>query len=160
MSSNGNGSNGSNGNAGGNAKQFVLQQLYIKDMSFESPNSPQVFAGLNADMDTQMNIKNSHADLGGGRYEVVLHLSVHAKKGDQTVFLVELDQAGVFELKGFNGGELQQIIGTHCPSALFPYAREAISSAIGKGGFPPLVLQPINFESLYAQSQQTGTPNA
>jgi len=154
-------SEAANGNGAGNGgKQFVLHTLYIKDISFESPNSPQVFSGMSADMDTQMNIKNSHRDLGNDQYEVILHLEVHAKQGDNTVFLMEIDQAGVFELKGFGETEIKQIIGTHCPATLFPYARETISSTIGKGGFPPLVLQPINFDVLYAQSQQTGTPNA
>jgi len=149
MSQNGNGSS-----AG--TKQFVLHQLYIKDLSFEAPNSPEVLKSLDADADTQMNIKNSHRDLGDGRFEVILHLSIHTQRGDKTVFLLELDQGGVFEIGGFNEAEIQQLIGTHCPATLFPYARETVSSTIIKGGFPALVLQPINFEALYAQSQQSG----
>ena len=141
-------------------KQFLLHQLYIKDFSFESPNSPEVFVNVGAEMETQMNIKNSHRELDKHQVEVVLHLSVHAKRGETTVFLIEIDQAGIFEMKGFHKEELGQIIGTHCPATLFPYAREAISSAATRGGFPPLVLQPINFEALYAQSIQSGTPQA
>jgi len=147
-----------NGKATG--KQFLLHQLYIKDISFESPNSPEVFKQSDNDMETQLNIKNSHRELRDNVYEVILHLSVHAKRGEKTVFLIEVDQAGVFEMKGFHKEELGQIIGTHCPATLFPYVREAISSTAARGGFPPLVLQPINFDALYAQSIQHGKPQA
>ena len=142
------------------SKQFLLHQMYIKDLSFESPNSPDVFKQVDAEMATKLNIKNSHRELGNNRFEVILHLSVHAKRGDQTVFLIEVDQAGIFEMRGFHKEELGQIIGTHCPATLFPYVRETISSTATRGGFPPLVLQPINFEALYAQSIQHGKPQA
>ncbi|MBT5891587.1 MAG: protein-export chaperone SecB [Chromatiales bacterium] len=142
------------------SKQFLLHQMYIKDLSFESPNSPDVFKQVDAEMETKLNIKNSHRELGDNRFEVILHLSVHAKRGDQTVFLIEIDQAGIFEMRGFHKEELGQIIGTHCPATLFPYVRETISSTATRGGFPPLVLQPINFEALYAQSIQHGKPQA
>jgi preprotein translocase subunit SecB len=142
------------------SKQFLLHQMYIKDLSFESPNSPDVFKQVDAEMETKLNIKNSHRELGDNRFEVILHLSVHAKRGDQTVFLIEVDQAGIFEMRGFHKEELGQIIGTHCPATLFPYVRETISSTATRGGFPPLVLQPINFEALYAQSIQHGKPQA
>jgi preprotein translocase subunit SecB len=137
-----------------------MHQMYIKDLSFESPNSPDVFKQVDAEMETKLNIKNSHRELGDNRFEVILHLSVHAKRGDQTVFLIEIDQAGIFEMRGFHKEELGQIIGTHCPATLFPYVRETISSTATRGGFPPLVLQPINFEALYAQSIQHGKPQA
>ena len=151
-----------NATASSNAssKQFLLHQMYIKDLSFESPNSPDVFKQVDAEMETKLNIKNSHRELGDNRFEVILHLSVHAKRGDQTVFLIEIDQAGIFEMRGFHKEELGQIIGTHCPATLFPYVRETISSTATRGGFPPLVLQPINFEALYAQSIQHGKPQA
>ena len=142
------------------SKQFLLHQMYIKDLSFESPNSPDVFKQVDAEMETKLNIKNSHRELGDNRFEVILHLSVHAKRGDQTVFLIEIDQAGIFEMRGFHKEELGQIIGTHCPATLFPYVRETISSTATRGGFPPLVLQPINFEAMYAQSIQHGKPQA
>jgi len=141
-------------------KQFLLHQIYIKDLSFESPNSPDIFKQLDAEMDTQLNIKNSHRELGNNHYEVVLHLSVHAKRADNTVFLIEVDQAGIFELRGFHQEEIAQIMGTACPGTLFPYAREAISSSATKGGFPALILQPINFEALYAQSIKSEKPQA
>lgn len=147
-------------NSNAASKQFLLHQMYIKDLSFESPNTPEVFKQVDVEMETKLNIKNSHRELGGNRFEVILHLSVHAKRGDQTVFLIEIDQAGIFEMRGFHKEELGQIIGTHCPATLFPYVRETISSTATRGGFPPLVLQPINFEALYAQSIQHGKPQA
>lgn len=147
-------------NSNAASKQFLLHQMYIKDLSFESPNTPEVFKQVDVEMETKLNIKNSHRELGDNRFEVILHLSVHAKRGDQTVFLIEIDQAGIFEMRGFHKEELGQIIGTHCPATLFPYVRETISSTATRGGFPPLVLQPINFEALYAQSIQHGKPQA
>jgi len=147
-------------NSNAASKQFLLHQMYIKDLSFESPNTPEVFKQVDAEMETKLNIKNSHRELGDNRFEVILHLSVHAKRGEQTVFLIEIDQAGIFEMRGFHKEELGQIIGTHCPATLFPYVRETISSTATRGGFPPLVLQPINFEALYAQSIQHGKPQA
>ena len=147
-------------NSNAASKQFLLHQMYIKDLSFESPNTPEVFKQVDVEMETKLNIKNSHRELGENRFEVILHLSVHAKRGEQTVFLIEIDQAGIFEMRGFHKEELGQIIGTHCPATLFPYVRETISSTATRGGFPPLVLQPINFEALYAQSIQHGKPQA
>jgi preprotein translocase subunit SecB len=146
-----------NGNGGAGAagtKNFLLQQLYIKDLSFESPNSPQVFQGGQAEPETELNIRNEHVKLDDSRYEVKLHLNVHAKLGDQTMFVVELDQAGVFVIAGYTPDETRALLGTHCPATLFPYARETISSLVGKGGFPPLVLQPISFDALYARARE------
>ena len=140
---------------GTDEKQFLLQQLYIKDLSYEAPNVPDVFNEQKVDTDTQMNIKSSHRQLGSETYEVVLHLSIHAKNAEQSVFLVELEQAGIFLIKGYAESDTKGLLATYCPAALFPYAREAISSAVGRGGFPPLMLQPINFDVLYAQAAET-----
>lgn len=148
-----------NGKGGGNGKgaenqQFLLQQLYVKDMSFEAPNTPAMLMNPAGEPDVQLNLKNSHKLLDEHRHEVVLHLSVHARINDQSMFLVELDQAGVFYLEGFDTEETRRLLGVFCPNTLFPYAREAISSMVAKGGFPPLVLQPINFDALYEQAAQ------
>ncbi|SVB76509.1 uncharacterized protein METZ01_LOCUS229363 [marine metagenome] len=145
---------GGNG-TGTDEKQFLLQQLYIKDLSYEAPNVPDVFNEQKVDTDTQMNIKSSHRQLASETYEVVLHLSIHAKNAEQSVFLVELEQAGVFVIKGYTESDIKGLLATYCPATLFPYAREAISSAVGRGGFPPLMLQPINFDVLYAQTAET-----
>jgi preprotein translocase subunit SecB len=133
---------------------FILQQLYIKDISFESPNSPDIFLESGVEPETELNIRNSHSVLGDDRYEVALHISVHAKRGDDTIFLMEIDQAGLFQIQGYTPEETGMLLGTQCPATLFPYAREAVSGTVGKGGFPPLVLQPINFDMLFARAQE------
>ncbi len=148
--SNGNGSNGSDSAA----RAFLLQQLYIKDLSFEAPNTPQIFKETSIEPETELNIRNSHSGIGDDLYEVILHISGHAKKDADTIFLAELDQAGIFMLKGYTPDETTMLLGTQCPATLFPYAREAISSLVGKGGFPPLILQPINFDMLYARARE------
>jgi preprotein translocase subunit SecB len=131
-----------------------LQQLYVKDLSFEAPNTPQIFQQSSIEPETELNIRNSHSAIGDNLYEVILHISVHAKKDEQTIFLAEIDQAGLFLLNGYTPEQSNMLLGTQCPSTLFPYAREAISSLVGKGGFPPLILQPINFDALYAQAKE------
>jgi preprotein translocase subunit SecB len=147
---NGNGSTAATG-------QFSLQRIYVKDLSFEVPNAPDVFIDDDADQvepQLQLNLKNSHSSLSEDNVEVVLHASIHATQKDRTLFMVEIDQAGIFLIKGYGDDERKTLIGTYCPSTLFPYLRETISSLIGKGGFPAMLLQPINFEALFAQAQQ------
>ena len=155
--SNGNGSGKSNGS---DNRAFLLQQLYVKDLSFEAPNTPQIFQESSIEPETELNIRNSHSAIGENLYEVVLHISVHAKKDTQTIFLAEIDQAGLFLVRGYNAEQANMLLGTQCPATLFPYAREAISSLVGKGGFPPLMLQPINFDALYAQAREQQKPQA
>ena len=92
--------------------------------------------------------------LDGGHHEIVLTITVEAKAEDKTIFLIELQQAGIFEIAGYEGEEFSAIIGSFCPNILFPYARESIASLVQKGGFPEFVLQPINFDALYLQSKQ------
>lgn len=151
---NGNNNGKSNGGAAQSQNQsFMLQQLYVKDLSFEAPHAPQIFNEAGIEPETELNIRNSHSDLGDHQYEVVLHISVHAKQDDRTIFLAELDQGGVFLLQGYTPEQTTMLLGTQCPTTLFPYARETISTLVGKGGFPPLILQPINFESLYARAR-------
>jgi preprotein translocase subunit SecB len=144
----------SNGNgAGGNApRQFSLRRLYLKDVSFEAPNSPVVFSEGTGEPEIKLNLRTSHRDLGDGSTEVVLHISAHALVGEKTMFLIELDQAGAFQISGFPAEEVRAILGIACPNTLFPYAREAISSMVQRGGFPPLVLQPIDFTLLFNQA--------
>ena len=147
--------NDNNGNGSTAAERsFMLQQLYVKDFSFESPNSPGVFQQSGVEPETELNIKNSHVALSANLYEVVLHIRIHAKRGTDTIFLVELDQAGTFAIEGFQPQDIAALLGTQCPTTLFPYARETISSIVSKGGFPPLILQPINFDALFARAQQ------
>jgi preprotein translocase subunit SecB len=140
-----------NGGAAATTRQFSLRQLYVKDISFESPNVPDIFTGQ-FEPEVKLNLHSAHKPLGDDLYEVVLHLNVHATAKEKSLFLVEVEQAGLFQVSGYTMDEAKVILGIHSPATLFPYAREVISSLVGKGGFPALVLQPINFEALYAQA--------
>lgn len=132
-------------------KQLAIQKVYIKDFSFESPLAPQVFQKTDWSPKTDLNLRSSHTVGSENNHEVVLTISVEAKEDDQTIFLVELHQAGVFHISGYTDEEFKALVGSFCPNILFPYARESIASIISKGGFPEFVLQPINFDALYAQ---------
>ena len=150
--------NEQNTEAGGNGStndlpQFAVQRIYIKDLSFEIPGAPGIFSEQIGEQDIQLNLNNSHTSVGNNVYEVVLKISVHAKIGDRSIFLIEMDQAGTFMIQGYADEDLRKILGTYCPATLFPYARESIASTVGKGSFPALMLQPINFDALYAQAQ-------
>jgi preprotein translocase subunit SecB len=135
-------------------KQLVLQKVYIKDLSFESPLAPEIFRGGNVTPETQLNIKSSAKEVATDTQEITLTLTVEAKDDDKTLFLVELEQAGVFLMQGYTEDERQMLIGSYCPGTLYPFAREAISDMVTRGGFPQLLLQPINFDALYAQAVQ------
>lgn len=142
-----------NGVAAASARQFGLRQLYIKDLSFESPNAPDILTERGLDPEIKLNLRTSSRDLGNGVTEVVLHVSLHALAGQRTVFLIELQQAGTFQISGFPPEETVAIVGVACPNALFPYAREAVSAAVQRGGFAQLLLQPIDFTAIFAEAQ-------
>lgn len=127
-----------------------LRNIYLKDASFEAPNSPYIFND-SGNPEIDLSIATNYQKLENDFYEIIIIVTVTAKHNDKTAFLTEVQQAGLFELQGFNEKTLGMIIGVFCPTQLFPYAREAVSTLIGKGGFPPLLLDPINFEELYAQ---------
>ena len=137
-------------------KQLSISKIYVKDFSFESPKAPDIFRSAEWKPQTDLNLRSSHKPVEGqdNLHEVVLTITVDAKEGDNTIFLVELHQAGLFEVSGYDKDEFGAIIGSFCPNILFPYARESIAGTIQKGGFPEFVLQPINFDALYVQSQQ------
>lgn len=137
-----------------NEKRISVAKIYVKDFSFESPMTPGVFKTEKWSPQTNLNLRSAHVQVAEGVHEVVLTITVDAKEDDKTVFLVELQQAGLFELTGYEDSERAAITGSYCPSILFPYAREAIASVIQKGGFPEFVLQPINFDALYMQTQK------
>ena len=133
-------------------QQFTLQRIYTKDVSFESPSTPGIFKqawqpSVNVDLST----KSSRVD-DDGNHEVVLTLTVTAKMGEETAFLVEVQQAGIFYVVGIDGEPLRQVLATVGPNILFPYARESIDALVVKGGFPPLMLSPVNFDALYRQA--------
>jgi preprotein translocase subunit SecB len=135
-------------------QQFAIQKVYLKDVSFESPNSPQAFTdeGWQPQINVQLNTR--HNAIAQDTYEVVLEITVTATHNEKTAFLVELKQAGIFTITGFPEENLGGMIGAYCPETLFPFAREAISGLIVKGGFPQLLLQPVNFNALYTQKMQ------
>ena len=135
-------------------KQLAISKIYVKDFSFESPRAPEVFKAGEWKPQTNLNLRSSHDALEGDAHEIVLTVTVEAKEQDKTLFLVELHQAGIFEIAGYGNEELEAIVGSFCPNILFPYARETIASIIQKGGFPEFVLQPINFDALYLQAKQ------
>lgn len=132
-------------------KQLVLQKIYVKDLSFESPKAPGVFT-TNISPQTQLNIRTGSQEVGPNLTEITLTLTVEAKDNDATLFLIEVAQAGVFMLQGYTPEERSMLVGSFCPNTLYPFAREAIADVVGKGGFPQLLLQPINFDALYAQA--------
>ena len=143
-------------------QQFTLQRIYSKDVSFESPSTPGIFKqSWQPSVNVDLNTKSSRVD-DDGNHEVVLTLTVTAKMGEETAFLVEVQQAGIFYVVGIDGEPLRQVLATVGPNILFPYARESIDALVVKGGFPPLMLSPINFDALYRQAvaQQAGQDGA
>lgn len=137
--------------------QFAIQKIYVKDISFETPNSPQIFLDKWAP-DVSMQLSNTAAVLNGNTHEVVLSLTVTAKVKDKTAYLVEVQQAGIFDISGYDETQLSAVIGSYCPHVLFPYARETISDLVTRGGFPQLLLAPLNFDALYRQHQEQSPP--
>lgn len=134
-------------------KQFGIQKIYVKDMSFETPNSPAIFTQdwrpeINLELNTQSN------KIADSVHEVVLSLTVTAKLGGNTAYLAEVKQAGIFAIQGFDDAEVAPMLGAFCPGTLYPYARETVTDLVARGGFPQLVLSPINFDALYAQQIQ------
>ncbi len=141
----------------GSPPQFEIQKLYLKDVSFETPNSPEVFTGewkpeVNVELSTES--KNLHENI----HEVVLTITVTARVDEKIAYLVEAKQAGIFNLKGFPEELLGHLLGSYCPNVLFSFAREAIADLIVKGGFPHFFLNPINFDLLYAEYQKSKAP--
>ena len=140
-------------------RQFAIQRIYTKDISFESPNAPQVFISewepkINVDLSTEIQALSEYT------IQVVLTVNVVAKHEDKTAFLVEVQQAGIFLAKGFSEEELGPLMGIGAPNALYPYAREVVSDLITRGSFPQFTLQPVNFEQMYAQQMASKTKSA
>jgi preprotein translocase subunit SecB len=134
-------------------REFAMQRVYTKDVSFETPAGPTIFQ-QEWKPETKVNLNTEMQKLGDGVYEVVLTVTVTTSLGEQTAYLAEVKQAGIFTINGFSDQELGPMIGAFCPNQLFPFVREVISDLVTKGSFPQLVLQPVNFDALYAQHQQ------
>ena len=136
-----------------NQAQLNLQKVYTKDVSFEVPNSPKVFQ-LQGQPGVELNLSQRVNTLGTDVYEVVLSVTVTCKIEDNTAYLAEVHQAGIFGITNFDDVSRDGVLGTYCPNVLFPYVRQIVSDLVQGGGFPPLFLQPINFDAIYAEQQR------
>ncbi|MDB6099631.1 MAG: preprotein translocase subunit SecB [Gammaproteobacteria bacterium] len=139
--------------------QVTLQTVYLKDCSYESPNGPRLPQNQAWEPKFQLNMNTSTEELAPDAREVLLTITVEAKQGETTLYLVEVKQAGVFTISGASNEDLKRLVGSFCPSVLFPYAREVISDLIVKGGFPNFLLPLVNFDALFAQAQEGQQPN-
>ena len=137
---------------------FSIEKVYVKDLSLEIPNAPKIFLEREA---PQVDIQLHHKSAGveDGVYETTLTVTVTAKLGDKTMFLVEVSQAGIFVARNIPGQDLEAVLAIACPNILFPYVREVISDVVVRAGFPPVLLAPVNFEAIY-QAQREPQPAA
>lgn len=140
-------------------RQFGVQRVYVKDLSFESPHSPGIFQEQ-WKPEIEVGLGTSTTRVGDNVYEVTLNATVEAKHGDNTVFMVEVHQAGIFTVQGFGDNERDAVLGIAAPNLLFPYLRESVSDLVTRGSFPQFLLQPVNFEALYAQQQRAQADSA
>ncbi|MBK9351332.1 MAG: protein-export chaperone SecB [Sulfuritalea sp.] len=137
---------------------FSIEKIYVKDLSIEVPNAPQVFLERETPS-IEVQIQSAAQAVGEGLFEVALTITVNAKEGEKAFFLVEVVKAGIFQIRNVPESDMEPILAVACPNILFPYARETISDAVNRAGFPPVILAPVNFESLYQQrlmEQQQG----
>jgi preprotein translocase subunit SecB len=133
--------------------QFQIEKLYVKDLSLEVPNAPEVFLQIeNPQLEVQ--VRSDAKQFGDGLHEVVVRVTVTAKAGEKTLFLAEASQAGIFAIRGVPEADLEPLLGIGCPTILYPYAREVISDLVTRAGFPPVVLAPLSFEQIYMERQQ------
>jgi preprotein translocase subunit SecB len=146
---------GDEGAAGQEGRRMQIEKVYLKDVSFESPAAPGLFSAastLQPQVSLQLNTETQQ--VGDTLYDLTLVVTVTGTAEERTIFLVEVKQAGLFRIEGFEEEQRAQLLGAYCPSILFPFAREVVADLVQKGGLPQLVLQPINFEALYAQHQR------
>jgi len=141
-----------------NQPVFSIEKLYVKDLSLEIPNAPHAFLERETPtVDIQLHHNSSRVD--DGLFQTVLTVTVTAKVGEKTLFLVEAAQAGIFTLRNIPPSDVDAVLGIACPNILFPYAREVISDTVVRAGFPPVVLNPVNFEALYAAQREQQAQN-
>jgi len=138
-------------------RQFSLKRMYVKDLSFESPDSPQLFS-TDWRPDIRLEVGVAYNQVDKSLYEVVLQLTVTAKQEDKTVLLIEVQQAGLFEVNGVDEQTMPQVLYVVCPTILFPYARETVDTLALKGSVPPLLLAPIDFQAVHSKQQETKQP--
>ena len=135
------------------APLFAIEKLYVKDLSLEVPNAPAIFMEQQAP-EINLQLQTAATKVGDDLYEAVLTATVTAKAGEKTLFLVEIGQAGLFRVRNIPENNLEPLLSIGCPNVLFPYAREAVSESVSRAGFPPVLLQPVNFEAMYAARLQ------
>src|SRR5574343_790163 len=131
---------------------FSIEKIYVKDLSLEIPNAPAIFLEQEQP-EIDMQLANGAQQLEEGFFESSMTITVTAKLGDKTMFLCEVTQAGIFQIRNLPADDIDPILGVACPNILFPYARETVSNLVGRAGFPPVLLSPINFEALYMQQR-------
>lgn len=129
---------------------FAIEKIYVKDLSLEVPHAPQAFLQV-AQPQVEVQLTQTSQRIDEALFEVTLVVTVTAREGDKTLFLVEASQAGIFQIRGVDESDLSPILGMLCPNTLFPYARETVSDVINRAGFPPVLLAPVNFEAIYQQ---------
>jgi preprotein translocase subunit SecB len=129
---------------------FSIEKIYVKDLSIEVPNAPQIFLERETPS-IEVQIQSAANAIGEGMFEVALTVTVNAKQEEKAFFLVEVVKAGIFQIRNVPEQDMEPILAVACPNILFPYASETISDAINRAGFPPVILAPVNFESLYQQ---------
>ena len=139
-------------------KQFVIQKLYLKDASFESPGAPHSFGFTKWDPKIDLNLTNTHKNIDGDIFEAVLCLTATISLEEKTAFLIEVQFAGLFAINGFDDTEQRYLLGSQAMTVLFPYVREVVSDLTTRGGFPPLILSPVNFDALYHQHLKKQEP--
>ena len=137
--------------------QVSLQSVYLKDCSYESPNGPRLPNSQAWEPKFQLNMNTSAEELAADVREVLLTITLEAKQGEATLYLVEVKQAGVFMMRNLSDLELNRAVGSICPSVLFPYARAAVSQLVTQGGFPQFLLPPVNFDALQARTEANGS---
>lgn len=143
------------------AQLFKIQRVYIKDVSYESPQAPAVFVGnVSWQPNVSLHLNTESTKLENDLFEVVLTVTATVKLEEEIAYLTEIKQAGLFLIKGFEPARLGPMLGSFCPNLLFPFAREEIASLVQKGGFPQLLLDPVNFDALYAQHVESAKQNA
>lgn len=137
-----------------NEAQFSIEKIYLKDVSFEVPGAPAIYTD-DWSPEINMDLNSQAKSIDENIFEVELSITVTAKNNNKTGFLVEIKQCGIFGINGMDEANINGMLGSFCPNILFPYAREAISDLVTKGGFPQLLLAPVNFDALYAQHMQS-----
>ncbi|MDE2343573.1 MAG: protein-export chaperone SecB [Betaproteobacteria bacterium] len=142
-----------------NVPVFSIEKIYVKDISLELPNAPQIFLEQETPQ-IEVRLSNDSQAVDAGIFQVTVSVTVTAKLGDKTMFLVEVVEAGIFRLENIPATDMPYVLGVTCPGILFPYAREAVSDLVTRAGFPPVMLNPVNFEALYQQRLQEAEAQA